>query len=85
MNNKTNIVDSVLITIGTLFGITEIESLMGVIVLCVQILWICIKCGIKVVEHIKNKDTKKAITEIDETITTITDLTKKDELKDGNK
>lgn len=41
--NKTNAIDGILITIGSAFGLAEIESLMGIIILCLQALWIIIK------------------------------------------
>lgn len=56
MNKKiSNSVDSMLITVGMLIGINDIESLLGIIVLCIQLLWIFVKIVLKIRNHIINK------------------------------
>ena len=62
MNGKANnIVDSVLIALGVTFGLNEIESLLGIIILSVQILWIFVKVGIKICHNIKDKNTSGVV------------------------
>ncbi len=64
MNDKviTNAVDYGLIGIGTLFGLTDIESILGIIILVIQFIWVIIK----VILAIKNKNKEDLKTAIDE-------------------
>lgn len=81
MNGKANnIVDSVLIALGVTFGLNEIESLLGIIILSVQILWIFVKVGIKIYHNIKDKNTSGVVDNIKDLHDELVDL--QEDLKD---
>lgn len=55
MNNPEKVFDGVLITLGTITGIANIEHILGIIILIIQIAWICIKIAMKIITTIKEK------------------------------
>lgn len=55
-NNIINAIDSVLIVLGVGVGLDTIESLLGIIILVIQILWILSKFAIRIYHNIKNKN-----------------------------
>lgn len=52
---NSNYVDAFLITLGTGFGIAEIETILGIVLLVFDIIWILSKCIVKVYSAIKEK------------------------------
>lgn len=90
MNGKANnIVDSVLIALGVTFGLNEIESLLGIIILSVQILWIFVKVGIKIYHNIKDNNASGVADNIkdlhDELVDLQEDLKDKEDEKNGKR
>ena len=83
MENKvvTSAVDYSLIGIGTLFGLTEIESVLGIIILIVQFIWFIVR----IVIAIKTKDTKELKTTIQEGTEFVNSLNNKKEEKDNGR
>ena len=83
MENKvvTSAVDYSLIGIGTLFGLTEIESVLGIIILIVQFIWFIVR----IVIAIKTKDTKELKTTIQEGTEIVNSLNDKKEEKDNGR
>lgn len=81
MNDKviTNAVDYGLIGIGTLFGLTDIESILGIIILVIQFIWVVLK----IIFAIKNKNKEELKTAIDEGTELIESI--KDKQEHGNK
>ena len=81
MNGKiNNVVDSALIVLGVTFGLNEIESLLGIIILSVQILWIFVKVGIKIYHNIKDKNASGVVDNIKNLHDELVDL--QEDLKD---
>lgn len=54
--NLTNAIDNVLLVFGFTYALNDIESILGIIILCIQIIWIFSKFFIKIYTKIKNKD-----------------------------
>ena len=88
MSNAKDIVDYSLIAMGTTVSIANIESILGIIMLSIQGLWLAIKLVIKVIDYIKNK---KNLTELDGEVEDLVDFVgdiakpKENETKDGGK
>lgn len=74
MNNKIDILFDSLIPVGALVGISQIESIIGIILLVLQIILILYKGIYKVVMKIKNKNYKGISSDIQETINALEDL-----------
>ena len=83
MENKvvTSAVDYSLIGIGTLFGLTEIESVLGIIILIVQFIWFIVR----IIIAVKTKDTKELKTTIQEGTEFVNSLNDKKEEKDNGR
>lgn len=84
--NGYKIVDNVLITIGLAFAISDIESILGIIILIVQIIWILAKAVIRIYHAIKEKNEKEAMDSIKDLSEDLTDLKKTfpNEKKEGD-
>lgn len=65
MGKTQNIIDVVLLTIGSTWSLANIEQALGIIILSIQLLWILIKCIVKIVEKIKEH---QPLDELDEEI-----------------
>ena len=72
--NGYKIVDNVLITIGLAFAISDIESILGIIILIVQIIWILAKAVIRIYHAVKEKNEKEAMNSIKDLSEDLTDL-----------
>ena len=81
MKNITNILEDVSIVFGVTIGISQIETILGIIVLTFQIILILVKCGNKIYHHIKDKDVKGVETDLQETIDELEKISDKN--KDG--
>lgn len=55
MNKTSNIVDYSLIILGTSYSLQNIESLLGIIILSIQIIWLLFKFVVKLINVLKNK------------------------------
>lgn len=71
-----NIIDATLIAFGTALGISQIESVLGVIIISIQILWILFKLCYNVYKSIKNKKFEKVKQEVDKAIDELENLKK---------
>lgn len=71
---KTNLIDTVLIAIGTMYSITNIKEVLGIIILLIQFIWIIVKLIDKIYRTIK---TKKSLDEVDKDIENLTDFLEK--------
>lgn len=71
-----NIIDTILIAIGTALGISQIESILGIIIISIQILWILIKLCYNVYKSIKNKKFEQVKQEVDKAIDELENLKK---------
>ena len=73
--------EDVSIVFGVTIGLSQIQTILGIIILVFQIVLIIYKCVMKIYEHIKNKDAKGIETDLKETIDELEKLSEKD--KDG--
>lgn len=79
MQHLTRVFEDGCIILNTAIGLSQIESLLGIIILSFQIILILVK-GIKlIINHIKNKDIDKAIEETENLVEKLNE--KKDEIK----
>lgn len=56
MDKVSNAVDCTLIALGTTFSLANIQSILGVIMLCIQLVWIAVKLIVKIVDTIKKRE-----------------------------
>ena len=78
MQHLTRVFEDGCIILNTAIGLSQIESLLGIIILSFQIILILVK-GIKlIINHIKNKDIDKAIEETENLVEKLNE--KKDEI-----
>lgn len=81
MKNVTNILEDVSIVFGVTIGVTQIESILGIIILVFQIVLILYKGTRKIIEKIKKKDLDGIEEDLKETTDELEKLSNKD--KDG--
>lgn len=74
MKDKIETLTNVLIPIGAYLGITQIESILGIIILSFQILLILYKGIYSIVMKVKNKNYKEIGNDISKTIEELEDL-----------
>lgn len=73
-----NIIEDVLIVGGVALSLTNIYTIMGIVLLSFQIVLILIKAGIKIYQHIKVGKMDEAVKDIEDAQKEIEDVTKKD-------
>ena len=71
---KANIIDTVLITIGTMYSIANIKEFLGITILLIQFIWIIAKLVDKIYRTVK---AKKSLDEVDKDIENLTDFLEK--------
>lgn len=71
---KTTIIDTVLITIGTMYSIANIKEFLGITILLIQFIWIIAKLVDKIYRTVK---AKKSLDEVDKDIENLTDFLEK--------
>lgn len=81
-NTLSNVIDSVLIVLGLSVGLETIESVLGIIILCIQIIWILSKLGIKIYKHIKDGNIEELDDDLKDGIDELKDF--KDSIKKGD-
>lgn len=64
---RTDIVDSVAIGTGTIISLQDVQSLLSIIILIFNVVWILCKFGYKMYKLYKEKKYKKMIDEIENT------------------
>ena len=79
--NVNNIIDYSLITLGVTFSAQNIESIIGILLMCIQVVWLFVKMILKVKNHIKNKQFDKIDDTIEEAIKDIEEVTKNEHTK----
>lgn len=75
--NNNNTVDSILLAIGTAFSLSNIESLLGIIILVIQVIWIVFKLIYSVKDKLKSN---KPIDDLDIDVNEI--INKANDIKD---
>ena len=57
VTNKTlpNVLEDISIALGVAISIEQIETILGIIILVIQIVWILWKCGVSIYNKIKEK------------------------------
>lgn len=79
--NKLDTIENVFVGVGVAFGIDQIETILGIIILGFQIIVILTKWIIKLVDKIKNKKYEEIPNDTKEAIEELKDL--KDKVEDG--
>lgn len=78
-----NVADVVIAGTGITFGLADIESILGIIILSVNLFWILIRGILLIHDKLSKKDIEGAVKEGDKMIGDLKDLSKKEEDKDG--
>ena len=81
MKNITNILEDVSIVFGVTIGLSQIQTILGIIVLAFQCILIIYKCAVRIYNHAKKKDLDGIEQDLEETIDALKDLSDND--KDG--
>ena len=68
LNNVINITEDVLIVGGVAVGVAQIETILGIVLLSVQLLIILYKGLSLIIKHVKNKDYNSAVDQAKDTI-----------------
>lgn len=75
MQNVSRTVDGALIALGLTYSLQNIQSILGIIILAIQIIWLLTKFIIKVVSYIKEKrNINELDTDLQDVIDKITDV-----------
>ena len=76
-------VEDVSILIASALGLSQIETLLGIIILVIQLGIIIYKCVFKIIDHFKNKNYQEVVTELEKTKEELEKL--KEGIGDGTK
>lgn len=76
-----NIIEDVLIGTGITISLLDIQQILSIILLVFNVLWILVKFGVKIYEHIKNKNVDGVVQTIEETKNELEQLS--DDVKDS--
>ncbi|MBQ1551078.1 MAG: hypothetical protein IIZ67_03155 [Bacilli bacterium] len=71
-------IEDVSILVGSAIGLSQIQTLLGIIILIFQLAIIIYKCVIKIIEHFKNKNYKQVVEELEKAKEEL------EKLKEGN-
>lgn len=85
--NISNVVDNVLLVFGFTYALNDIESILGITLLIIQLLWLFSKFFIKLYDKIKKKDftgIDKDIEDLEKDTTNLIESTKKGSDEHGN-
>ena len=75
MQNAFKAVDGALIALGLTYSLQNIESMLGIIILIIQVIWLLTKFITKVVSYIKEKRNIDHLdTEVQDIVDKITDI-----------
>ena len=77
VKNVTNILEDVSIVFGVTIGLSQIQTILGIIVLSFQVILIIFKCVMKIIGHVKNKDVAAIEHDLEETIESLENLSDK--------
>lgn len=67
MIKPQNIIEDVLIASGLTISLMDVQQILSVILLVFNVIWILVKCGVKVYEHIKEKNIHAVVDDIEQT------------------
>lgn len=73
-NQVKDSIDYTLMALGTAIGVRDIESVLGIIILSVQIILAIWKVGVKVHEHWKARQLDEITKDVEELTTTLEDM-----------
>lgn len=85
--NISNVVDNVLLVFGFTYALNDIESILGITLLIIQLLWLFSKFFIKLYDKIKKKDftgIDKDIKDLEKDTSDLIESTKKGSDEHGN-
>lgn len=77
-----SIIEDVMIATGITVSLVDIQQILSIILLVFNVVWIIVKCGIKIYEKIKKKDYKGIANDIKETTDELQTLS--DSIKDDS-
>ena len=67
--NKVDLIDGALISAGLGISLQDIQSILSIIILCLDVLWILIKFVVKFIKYIKDGElTHEEIQDLDNTV-----------------
>lgn len=78
MNLKSNIYEGALDTIGSIYGITYIKEILGIIILVLTIINILVKMSILIYKKVKSNKIEEIPQVIDEAVEQFKELEEKD-------
>lgn len=88
MDHTENIIDAALLSVGSIYSFTNLEHILGIIILVLQIIWISSKFSTKIYKAIKNKKhpqiTQEDVHELHETLEDLQDVVRRED-EDGRR
>lgn len=69
--NTFNKIDGAFLVIGSAYGLSNLQTILGIVVLSLQVIWILTKLIVKIVHHIK---TGKDLSELDDEVDDVIEL-----------
>ena len=89
MQNISRVVDGALIALGLTYSLQNIQSILGIIILAIQIIWLLTKFITKVISYIKEKrnieELEPDLQDVVDKITDIKDNLPKEDNNDESK
>lgn len=82
-NNVFKVIDNGLVIGGVVVGVEMIQTVLGIVLLVLNILTICVKIGIKIYNSVKKKEPIEVNEDIDELKQVIDEGTKKNNGRDS--
>lgn len=67
MIKPQNIVEDVLIASGLTISLMDIQQILSIILLVFNVVWILVKCGVKIYDHMKEKNVHAVVDDIEQT------------------
>lgn len=77
------VIEDVSIATGISISLVDIQQILSIVLLCFNVIWIIVKCGVKVYEHYKNKNYKAIADDIKDGKDELERLTGKDSDSNG--
>lgn len=81
--NVKDVIEDVMIATGVSVSLVDIQQILSVVLLIFNVIWICIKAGVKIYHHIKDKRYDQIDDTVKDAIDNIEKITNQDKKNDS--
>ena len=81
--NVKDVIEDVMIATGVSVSLVDIQQILSVVLLIFNVIWICIKSGVKIYHHIKDKRYDQIDDTVKDAIDNIEKITNQDKKNDS--